>query len=169
MLFAALLGILAFSAWQYNCLVRGAHRVAAGWSDIDVQLKRRHDLLPKLVTLVRAYADHERETHRGVIAMRTAAQAAGTSVAERARAEAQLGNKMQQLLACAEAYPQLKADALFLEVQANISQVEEMIQRARRYYNGTVNNLNVRVASFPSNLVARAFRFWPAEYFEMQL
>jgi LemA protein len=165
----ALLVPLALLGWGivlYNLLVRDRNRVAAAWSDIDVQLKRRHDLVPKLVASVKAHAGYEQAT----LARVTELRARGVelrAVAERGRLEGQLGGQLQRLLALAEAYPDLKANAAFLDLQQQLSTVEEQIQYARRYYNGAVRNLNIRVDSFPDLLVARLFGYRHAEYFEL--
>lgn len=148
----------------YNRLVARRNHAREAWSGIDVQLKRRHDLLPKLVEAVKAYAGYEREVLREGVEART-----GAPSAERAAAENALTGRLRELLAVVEAYPDLKASRSYLDLQAQISDSEEQIQYARRYYNGTVRELNILVDSFPSNLVARLFGFAPMEYFEIEL
>jgi LemA protein len=159
----------ALAVWAvvlYNLLVRDRARVAAAWSDVDVQLKRRHDLIPKLVEVVKQHAGYERGVLERIAALRSSALAARTP-AERAGPEGALGEGAHRLVALAEQYPALKASASFLDLQRNLSEVEDQIQYARRYYNGAVNNLNTRVDSFPDLLLARLFGFQRAEYFEL--
>ncbi len=160
-----LFGVLGGGVLIYNRLVRDKNRVLAAWSDIDVQLKGRHDLIPKLVAAVEQYAAFERATLTAVTQLRAkGTQALG--ITERARVEQALGAGVTQLLAVAERYPELKASANFLQLRRDLSEVENHIQFARRYYNGTVRNLNIRIGSFPDLIVARLFRFRPREYFE---
>jgi len=151
----------------YNRLVASRHRVLAAWSDIDVQLKRRHDLIPKLVDAVRQYAGYEQAVLTTVVELRNRS-AALTAVADKAAVESHLGRGIHNLLALAEAYPDLKANQNFLQLQTDITEVENHIQFARRYYNGAVKVLNVRVESFPDNLVAKLFGFRTADYFDME-
>ena len=148
----------------YNRLVRDRNRVLAAWSDIDVQLKRRHDLLPKLVEAVKQYAGYEQATLSTIVELRGRA-AAAEKISERGDLETALGGGIQRLLALAESYPDLKANENFLDLQRNITEVENHIQYARRYYNGAVNNLNTRIDSFPDLLVAQAFGYRYADYF----
>ncbi|RUT31140.1 LemA family protein [Arsenicitalea aurantiaca] len=153
----------------YNGLVRNRQLVAEGWSGIDVQLKRRTDLIPNLMETVKGYMGHERETLEAVTQARAAAQAgAAAGPEERGRLEGMLSGALGRLLAVAEAYPDLKANTNFLDFQAALQTIEDEIQMARRYYNGTVRNLNIAVESFPSNLVANGFGFTKAEYFELE-
>lgn len=159
----------ALAVWGvvlYNLLVRDRARVAAAWSDVDVQLKRRHDLIPKLVEVVRQHAGYERGMLERVVLARSQAQEASGPTAKSAP-EALLGRDLSKLVAVAESYPELKASQSFLDLQRGLSEAEDQIQFARRYYNGTVNNLNTRVDSFPDLLVAHLFGFRPAEYFEL--
>ncbi len=171
MLTYALLGALVVLALYaialYNLLVRDRNRVLTAWSDIDVQLKRRHDLLPKLVAAVRRYADYEKATLESVTELRARSEQA-SAVSEIGELERELGGGMRRLFALVEDYPELKADAGFLDLQRNVSEVEQNIQYARRYYNGAVRALNTRVDSFPDMLVARALGFVRAEYFELE-
>ena len=157
-----------YLVYIYNDLVRKRQMVREGWSGIDVQLKRRSDLIPNLVEAVKGYATHERAAFEAVTEMRT--RAAGidpADVAGRARAEGMLTQALGKLFAVAEAYPELKASANFRELQSSLESVEDALQLARRYYNGAVRALNVVVESFPSNLVARRFGFTQEEYFEI--
>ncbi|QTN47815.1 LemA family protein [Ectopseudomonas mendocina] len=156
------------TVFYYNRLVFNRHRVAEAASGIDVQLKRRSSLIPALVECVRHYMNYEQSTLEALVQERMrAVQLADSPLGQRAPVEAQLGSQLRQLFALVEAYPELKADQQFLELQGNISEVENHIQMARRYYNGAVRELNVLVESVPSNLVARLFSFTPAEYFTL--
>jgi LemA protein len=158
---------LLWGVVSYNLLVRDHHRVAQSWSDVGVQLARRHDLVPKLVEVVQRHAAYERTVLEEVTALRTAGMRE-TSPAALGAVEGRLGAGLQRLLAIAEAYPELTASASYLELMRNLTDVEQQIQFARRYYNGAVNNLNTRIATFPDLLVARLLRFTPAEYFEFE-
>ena len=156
------------TVFYYNRLVFNRHRVAEAGSGIDVQLKRRASLIPALVECVRRYMSYEQGTLQALVQERMrAVQLADSPLGQRAPVEAQLGSQLRQLFALVEAYPELKADDQFRELQGNISEVENHIQMARRYYNGAVRELNVLVESVPSNLVARLFSFTPAEYFTL--
>ena len=150
----------------YNRLVGLGQRSEAAWSDVDVQLKRRTDLVPNLVEAVKGYAAHERGALEAVIRARGAAQAAASPEA-RARAERELSGALRQLFALAESYPELKASASFRSLQGSLADVEESIQSARRYYNAVVRDLNTAIDSFPSNAVAGFFRFAKRAYFEL--
>lgn len=150
----------------YNRLVRDRNRVASAWSDIDVQLKRRHDLLPKLVDAVRQYASYERAALESITTLRTRSEQA-VKVGEIGVIEQALGAGLGKLFALVESYPDLKADANFVDLQRNVSEVEQHIQYARRYYNGAVRALNVRVDSFPDLIVAKLFDYQKAEFFEI--
>ncbi len=161
------LAVLGWGVAIYNLLVRDRNRVLAAWSDIDVQLKRRHDLIPKLIDAVKQYAAYEQATLTTVTELRIEAQRT-SNVAELATTEGRLGSGVQQLMALAESYPDLKADQSFLDLQHQLSAVEDHIQYARRYYNGAVRNLNTRIDSFPDTLVARSLGFHPADYFELE-
>ncbi len=160
----SLLAVLVGTIFIYNRLVRDRNRVLAAWSDIDVQLKRRHDLLPKLIEAVKRYTAYEQATLSAVVELRGRAVTA-TGIRERGNLERELGDGIQRLLAIAESYPDLKANQNFLDLQRNISVVEDHIQYARRYYNGAVRNLNIRIDSFPDLLIARVFGYRYAEYF----
>lgn len=152
----------------YNGLVKARQMAEEAWSGIDVQLKRRSNLIPNLLETVKGYADHESDTLAEVTKMRTNAQNVPTGdVAGRAVAEGLLGQALGRLMAVAEAYPDLKASQNFSELQDALQTVEDEIQMSRRYYNGATRDMNVRVESFPSNLVANNFGFRKAEYFEI--
>jgi LemA protein len=161
---AIFLAIVFYGIALFNRLVARRNHVLEAWSGIDVQLKRRHDLLPKLVEVAKAYGRYEQATIQGV----TEARSAGYGAARR-EAENGLTRGLRQLFALAEAYPELKANESYLDLQRQVSETEEQIQFARRYFNGAVRELNILVESFPSNLVAGLFRFRPAEYFEIEL
>ena len=150
----------------YNRFVTLSMRVKEAWADIDVQLKRRYDLIPNLVETVKGYAQHESSTLETVTAMRTRAMGA-TTAAEKADAENMLSDALKSLFAVSENYPNLKANENFVELQRELSDTENKIQAARRFYNGVVMDLNTTVDSFPSNIVARSFHFKIAEFFEL--
>lgn len=159
--------LLIWGVILYNRLVSDNHRVKQAWSDISVQLKMRHDLIPKLVVAVDAYARYERTLLQEVTRQRAVAERAEDPAAT-AHAESLLGDGLRRMLAIAEAYPELKADRQFLQLMSQLSDVENQIQYARRFYNGAVRNLNVRIDSFPDLLIARLFRFRPAQFFELE-
>lgn len=151
----------------YNKLVGLRVRKNEAWSDIDVQMKRRYDLIPNLVETVKGYASHEKETLENVIKARTAAVSNTGSPADQAQSENMLTGALRQLLAVSEAYPELKADKNFSELSDRLHEVEDHIQKARRFYNGNVRELNVAVQEFPSNIVAGMFGFDRADFFEL--
>lgn len=166
---AALVALSVFAIVLYNALVKKRQMTEEGWSGIDVQLKRRANLIPNLVETVKGYASHEREALEAVTRMRTeAVSKPKDDVAGRAQAEGALSQALGRLFAVAEAYPDLKASQNFADLHKSLDEVEDAIQMARRYYNGAVRNLNVAVESFPSNLIAKQFRFEKAEYFEIE-
>lgn len=153
----------------YNRLVKYRQMAREGWSGIDVQLKRRADLIPNLIETVKGYMGHERETLESVTELRARAQAVGDAhPAERGQIEGALSQALGRLFALAENYPDLKASENFLDFQNGLEEIENQIQMARRYYNGAVRQLNTAVEQFPSNLVASTFNFEQAEYFEME-
>lgn len=160
-------GILLWWIVIYNLLVRDRNRILAAWSDIDVQLKRRHDLIPKLVDAVRQYTAYEQATLAAITTLRSKSEQA-QDVEEIGPLEAALGEKIHTLLMLAEDYPELKASQSFLDLQRNLTEVENNIQYARRFYNGAVRNLNTRIDTFPDTLVARWFRYQYAPYFELK-
>jgi len=158
------LGIWLIGA--YNGLVRGRNRVKESWSDIDVQLKRRYDLIPNLIETVKGYAEHERSTLDAVIQARSRAMGAQT-VAEHAQAENMLSGALKSLFALSEAYPQLRAVESFAKLQDELSDTENKIQAARRFYNTNVMALNTMIESFPTNIIAGQFGFQKSEFFEL--
>ncbi|MCG6889032.1 MAG: LemA family protein [Gammaproteobacteria bacterium] len=166
-LIGLLVALLCYAVVIFNRLVRDRQLTRAGWSDIGVQLKRRHDLIPKLVDAVGQYAAFEKNTLEQVTALRSRAvdlQAA----ARQSPLESDISRSLGSIFALQEAYPELRANQSFLQLQNDISAVEADIQFARRYYNGAVRNLNTRIESFPDLLLARMFAFAPAEYFEFE-
>ena len=159
--------LLGFGVTIYNRLVKNRNLVQEAWSGIEVQLKRRADLIPNLLEAVKGYMGHERGVLDRVTELRTQSRQAG-SVGEKAQAEGMLGAALGNLLAVAENYPDLKASQNFLELQKSLADTEEQLQLARRYYNGAARNLNILIGSFPSNLIAQKFNFQPVEYFELE-
>lgn len=157
--------LLAAAVWIYNRLVGDRNQVKNAWSDIDVQLARRHDLVPRLVSAVKAYADYEQATMKAVTELRSKSVAA-ERLADRAALEDAMETGLHRLIAVQEAYPELKADQNFRSLQGSLTEVEDHLQYARRFYNGSVRILNTRIESFPHMLLAGPLGFRPAEYFE---
>ena len=153
----------------YNGLVQKSQMAENGWSDIDVQLKRRANLVPQLVRAVQGYAAHERELFAEVAEKRAAALAAGDDLVSRGAAETALSQPVARLMAVAEDYPDMKASDNFLELQKELSDTEDKIEMARRFYNGAVRELNTAVQSFPGNLMAVPFGFGQRQYFEVDM
>jgi len=151
----------------YNRLIRNRQMVQEGWSGIDVQLKRRADLIPNLIETVKGYMGHEKGVLEKVTELRAQSLQAG-GVGEKARAEGALGAALANLFAVAENYPDLKASQNFIQLQQSLADIEDQIQLSRRYYNGAARNLNILIGSFPSNIVANMFQFTTAEYFEVE-
>ena len=165
---AALAAVALYAVTLYNRLVKNRQLAGEGWSGIDVQLKRRSNLIPNLVDTVKGYAGHERELLERVTELRAqVGRVAEGDVAERGKLEGMLSGAIGRLLVVAENYPELKANENFLELQETLGEVEDEIQMSRRYYNGAARNLNVMVESFPSNLVANKFGFEKRDYFEI--
>ena len=158
--------IVLWFIWTYNSFVRMVNRVAEGWSDIEVQLKRRYDLIPNLVNTVKGYASHEAGTLEKVTAARNMAMGA-KSMGEHAQAENMLTGALKSLFAVSEAYPDLKANTNFLELQRELSDTENKVQAARRFYNTLVRDLNTMVESVPSNIIAGLFKFGKKEFFDL--
>lgn len=165
LLLIAVGGLAVWAVLIFNRLVRDRNRVRSAWSDIDVQLTRRHDLVPRLVEAVRAYANYERATLTAVTELRAMSQRART-LGDKARCEDEMEAGLHRLIALAEDYPDLKADENFLQLQNELVAVEDHLQYARRFYNGSVRIYNTRIESVPDMLIARPFRFSPAEFFE---
>ena len=160
---AAVLWVVA----MYNQFVQLANRVKEAWSDIEVQMKRRYDLIPNLLETVKGYAAHEKDVFEKVTQARAAAIGAQT-MPQHAQAENMLSGALKSLFAVAEAYPQLRANENFLELQRELTDTEDKIQAARRFYNGNVRDMNTLMESFPSNLVANIFKFQKQEFFELE-
>jgi len=161
-----LLIVLIWGVLIYNKLVHDKNTSLAAWSDIDVQLKRRHDLIPKLVDAVKQYAGYESRLLESVTTLRSQAKSID-KISKRENVERELQTEVHKLLAVAENYPELKANQNFLELQKDISDIENDIQYSRRYYNGSVRNINTRIDSFPDILVARFFNYQYHEYFQL--
>ncbi|AYG61308.1 LemA family protein [Rhizobium jaguaris] len=160
--------IALYAVFIYNGLVRARQVAEEAWSGIDVQLKRRADLIPNLIETVKGYAAHERQTLEEVVALRNKAQAMPSGdVAARGQVEGLLSQALGRVIALAEAYPDLKANTNFIELQRSLEGIEEEIQMSRRYYNGAARELNVKVESFPNNLLAGQFGFSKREFFEI--
>jgi LemA protein len=166
-----ILGIVILLAlwiiFAFNDLVKLKNRAKEAWADIDVQLKRRYDLIPNLVETVKGYASHEREVFEKVTEARSRAMGAKT-IKERGEAENFLSSTLKSLFAVVENYPELKASQNFLELQRELRDTEDKIQAARRFYNGNVRDLNIKIESFPSNIVASSFGFGKMELFELE-
>jgi len=165
--FVVVLGGILYSILIYNKLVRNKNMVEEGWSGIEVQLKRRNDLIPNLIETVKGYMTHESGLLSEIVKLRSRSKET-REVAEKSRIESALSRSLEGLLALAEAYPDLKASQNFLDLQDDLSQIENDIQMARRYYNGTVRNLNISLETFPSSLIAERFRFEKADFFEIE-
>ena len=162
-----LIMMLLWSVSIYNRLIRDNNRVQAGWSDIDVQLKLRHTLVPNLVAATKQYASYEQAVLTTVTELRTQSQNAST-IDERSSSEEQLGNGLQKLIALVEQYPDLKASENFAKLQDELVEVEEKIQYARRYYNGAVRNFNIAIEQFPNLIIARLFKYQPNSFFQLE-
>jgi LemA protein len=166
-----LIGILVlvvlWAAFAYNSFVRLINRTKEAWSDIDVQLKRRYDLIPNLINTVKGYATHEQGTFEKITEARSMAMQA-PNLEEKGKAENMLSGALKSLFAVAESYPDLKANQNFLELQKELSDTENKIQAARRFYNSTVMVLNTKTESVPSNLIAKIFNFEKAAFFEIE-
>jgi len=162
-----IVALFAGSIWIYNLLVRDRNQVSAAWSDIDVQLKRRHELVPRLVSCVKAYADYEKATLTAVTELRK--QSISTSrLPQKAAIEDAMAAGMQKLVVLAEDYPELKADENFRQLQTELTDTEDQIQYARRFYNGAVRQFNTRIQSFPHLLLAGPLGFKAADFFEIE-
>lgn len=158
--------IIIYLVVSYNGFVTLVNRAKEAWADIEVQLKRRYDLIPNLVNTVKGYATHESSAFENVTKARSAAMGAG-SLADKAGAENMLAGALKSVFAIAEAYPELKANQNFLALQNELSDTENKIQAARRFYNANVRDLNTKVESFPSNIIAKTFHFPQMELFDL--
>ena len=159
--------VLLWGVSAYNRFVRLRVRAEESWRDVDTQLKRRWDLIPNVMETVKGYATHEREVFERVTQARAQGQAA-TTPKEQQAADAQLRSAMLNLFAVAEAYPQLKANENFLQLQASLGEIEDAIQKSRRYYNAVVRDFNTAIEVFPGNLIAGMFGFKPREFFALE-
>ncbi|HUT59217.1 MAG TPA: LemA family protein [Phycisphaerae bacterium] len=160
--------VLIWAAATYNVLVRLKQHCRESWSDVDAELKRRYDLIPNLVETVKGYAAHEKEVLQRVIEARSRAVASAGSPASQAADENAFVQALRGLFALVEGYPDLKASRNFLQLQSELSNTEDRIQAARRFYNANVRDLNTRVQVFPSNLIAGMFKFAAEEFFEIE-
>ena len=167
LVFIVIILAAALLVFYYNKFVKLRNQAEESWSGIDVQLKRRYDLIPNLVETVKGYATHEKETLEQVIKARNMAQSA-ENLKEKGRAENFLTDTLKSIFALSESYPDLKANENFAELQRTLQEIEDQIQLARRYYNAVVRDLNTAVEAFPSNIVAGLFNFGKREYFEIQ-
>ena len=158
--------LVIFLIGMYNGLVRLKVQCDNAWADIDVQLKRRYDLIPNLVETVKGYAAHEKDTLEGVINARNRAMTA-TTPGEKAGAENMLSGALKSLFALAEAYPQLRAIESFTSLQNSLSEIEDTVQNARRYYNAVVRDLNTKIEQFPTNIIANMLGFKERQFFEV--
>jgi LemA protein len=158
--------IAVVAVGMYNSLVRLRQQADGAWADIDVQLKRRYDLIPNLVETVKGYASHEKDTLERVVQARSAAMSA-QGPAAKAEAEGALAGALKSLFALSEAYPQLQAAGGFRDLQGSLSEIEEQVAQARRYYNAVVRDFNTKTETFPSVFIARAFGFTKREFFEV--
>jgi LemA protein len=161
------IGLVLFFIYKYNGFIVLRTRVEEAWADIDVQLKRRYDLIPNLVSTVKGYATHESEAFEKVSEARSKEMQAG-SIEEKGQAENALSGTLKSLFAISESYPELKANTNFLQLQNELSDTENKIQAARRFYNGNVKEFNTRVETFPSNLIAKMFKFIKKDFFELE-
>jgi LemA protein len=158
--------VIVFVIATYNGLIQLRVRADNAWSDIDVQLKRRHDLIPNLVETVKGYAAHEKGTFENIAKFRSAAMSA-TSPEQKMQAEGSLTQALRGLLMVAENYPQLQANQEFMSLQNSLKEVEDSLQNSRRYYNAVVRDLNTRIQTFPTNIMAGMFGFTPRAFFEI--
>ena len=165
-LLGLIVAIGGYLVWAYNALVKNKNLVEEGWSGIDVQLRRRADLIPNLIETVKGYAAHEDKLFHDIAELR-AKSISGGSVAEQSAVGQAMSQALGKLFAVAEAYPELKADANFRDLQDKLAGIEDEIQLSRRYYNGAVRNLNTMIESFPTNIIASQFKFEKAEFFEI--
>jgi LemA protein len=167
-LFIAAAAIVIWIVFVYNFFIRDRNLIKEAWSGIDVQLKRRHNLIPNLVASVKGYSSHEKTLFEDITKKRSEA-AKIESIKEKAPAESDLSGMLKNLFIVAENYPDLKASQNFLNLQNQLVEIEDQLQYARRYYNGAVRNYNIRVESFPSNIIAGIFNFKQDNFFEITL
>ncbi len=166
-LLAGVVGLALYVMGIYNSLVAMKNKVDESWSDIDTQLKRRYDLIPNIIETVKGYASHEKDTFEKITQARNMGMNA-TSVKDQETADNMLTGALKSIFALAEAYPDLKANQNFMQLQETLKEIEENIQMSRRYYNATVRDINTKIESFPSNIVANMFKFEKREFFELE-
>ncbi len=166
-LYIILAVLVLWAIFAFNGLVSLTNRAKEAWADIEVQLKRRYDLIPNLVNTVKGYATHESSAFENVTKARSAAMGVGGNLADKAGAENTLSGALKSVFAIAEAYPDLKANQNFLALQNELSDTENKIQAARRFYNANVRDLNIKIQSFPSNIFATVFHFLPMQLFDL--
>ncbi len=166
-IFGAVIVVIGYALITYNSLIKQRNQATEAWSDIDVQLKRRHSLIPNLIETVKGYATHERATLDSVTQARTNAVNA-SSPADQAKAESALTSTLKTLFAVSEQYPDLKANTNFLELQRELSDTENKILSSRRFYNGVVRDYNTSLETVPSNIIASAFKFQKREFFQLE-
>lgn len=159
--------LVLYVVYSYNRLVTLVHKTKEAWSDISVQLQRRYDLIPNLVNTVKGYATHESSAFENVTKARAQAMSA-TGPEQKGQAEASLAGALKSVFAIAEAYPELKANQNFLDLQQTLADTEDKVQASRRYYNGNVRDLNTGIQMFPGNMIANIFKFTVAEYFQLE-
>ena len=164
-----LIVLAVYAVLQYNGFVTLRNRVVESWSDIEVQMKRRYDMIPNLVNTVKGYAKHESGTLEDVIKARSVAMGQQSNMQERSQSESILSSTLKSLFAVSENYPELKANQNFLELQRELRDTEDKLQAARRFYNGNVLSYNTKLETFPSNVVAAMFRFEKKDFFELDL
>ncbi len=163
------LGVIAlWAVSSYNGFITLKNRFQEAWSDIETQMKRRYNLIPNLIETVKGYAKHEKETFSAVTKARTNAMKSTGSPTEQAKTENMLQSTLKSIFALSEAYPELKANTNFLELQAELTDTEDKIQASRRFYNNTVKSFNVKVEQFPSNIIAKMFGFVRQEFFKLE-
>jgi len=161
-------GLVLWTAWAFNRLVRAKNLMREGWSGVDVQLKRRQDLVPSIVEVVKGYARHERGLLERVTELRAGPPPDAGDLSRTQDHQNALTDQLKRMFALAEAYPEIKADSSYLRLQGLLAEIEDQIQMARRYYNGAVREYNIRAESFPGNLVARVAGFRPAAFFQIE-
>jgi len=164
---AIVVALILFLVFKYNGFITLRTRTQEAWADIDVQLKRRYDLIPNLVSTVKGYATHESSAFEKVSEARSRAMQAGTP-AEKGEAENMLSGTLKSLFAISEAYPELKANTNFLQLQSELSDTENKIQASRRFYNGNVRDLNTAIDMFPGNVIASMFKFTKMDFFQLE-
>ena len=167
LLVLAVFSLIAYLVYAYNSIIKQRFIMEEGWSGVDVQLRKRHDLIPNLVELTKAYASHEKETLDNVTRLRSESSLA-KKTERKSEIESSIGGDLKRLIALVEAYPDLKADKNFRNLQESLVEIEDQIQYARRYFNGTVRDYNTKIETFPTLFVAKFFDFKPEDFFEVE-